>query len=69
MSVTETIENVQFHYRVLSDHHRGFIKWHMKDLPDLFNGKAYSHEEKIEQYKQAIKELKKMSSSATNQQS
>jgi len=60
MSVTETIENVQFHYRVLSDHHRGFIKWHMKDLPDLFNGKAYSHEEKIEQYKQAIKELKKM---------
>jgi hypothetical protein len=32
----------------------------MKDLPDLFNGKAYSHEEKIEQYKQSIKELKKM---------
>ena len=41
----------------------------MKNLPDLFNGVAYSHEEKIEQYKQAIKELKKMSSSATNQQS
>ena len=60
MSVTETIENVQFHYRVLSDHHRGYIKWHMKDLPDLFNGKAYSHEEKIEQYKEAIKELKKL---------
>jgi hypothetical protein len=60
MSVTETIENVQFHYRVLSDHHRGYIKWHMKDLPDLFHGKAFSHEEKIEQYKQAIKELKKM---------
>jgi len=60
MSVTETLENVQFHYRVLSDHHRGFIKWHMKDLPDLFNGKAFSHEEKIEQYKEAIKELHKL---------
>jgi hypothetical protein len=60
MSVTETIDGIDFYYRVLSDHHRGFIKWHMKDLPDLFNGKAYSHEEKIEQYKQSIKELKKM---------
>lgn len=60
MSVTETIDGVDFFYRVLSDHHRGYIKWHMKDLPDLFNGKAYSHEEKIEQYKQSIKELKKM---------
>ena len=69
MSVTETIDGIDFHYRVLSDHHRGFIKWNMKDFPDLFNGKAFSHEEKVEQYKQAIKELKKMSSSATNQQS
>jgi hypothetical protein len=32
----------------------------MKAFPDLFNGKAYSHEEKIEQYKQSIKELKKL---------
>jgi len=32
----------------------------MKNLPDLFNGVAYSHEEKIEQYKEAIKELKKL---------
>ena len=32
----------------------------MKDFPDLFNGKAFSHEEKIEQYKEAIKELKKL---------
>ena len=32
----------------------------MKQLPELFNGKAYSHEEKIEQYKEAIKELRKI---------
>ena len=60
MSVTESIDGIDFHYRVLCDHHRGFIKWHMKDLPDLFNGKAYSHEEKVEQYKEAIKELHKL---------
>jgi len=60
MSVTESIDGIDFHYRVLSDHHRGFIKWHMKDLPDLFNGKAFSHEEKVEQYKEALKELKKL---------
>jgi len=60
MSVTETIDGIDFFYRVLSDHHRGFIKWNMKNFPDLFNGKAYSHEEKIEQYKEAIKELHKL---------
>ena len=60
MSVTESIDGIDFFYRVLSDHHRGFIKWHMKDLPDLFHGKAFSHEEKVEQYKSVLKELKKM---------
>ena len=60
MSVTESIDNVQFHYRILSDTKDVYIKWHMKAFPDLFNGKAYSHEEKIEQYKQSIKELKKL---------
>ena len=39
----------------------------MKDLPDLFNGKAFSHEEKIEQYKIAIKELRKINRKKTNE--
>ena len=69
MSVTEYIEDTAFVHRIVSDYKEVYIQWHMKDLPDLFHGKAYSHEEKIEQYKEAIKELKKMSSSATNQQS
>lgn len=60
MSVTESIDNVQFHYRILSDNKDVYIQWHMKNLPDLFNGKAYSHEQKVEQYKEALKELRKL---------
>ena len=48
MSVTESIDGIDFHYRILSDTSDVYIQWHMKELPDLFNGKAYSHEEKIE---------------------
>lgn len=69
MSVTEYIEDTAFVYRVVSDYKEVYIQWHMKDLPHLFTGRASSHEEKIEQYKSVLKELKKMSSSATNQQS
>jgi|TARA_R100000482_G_C5103663_1_gene136909 flavorubredoxin len=65
MSVTETIENVQFYYRILSSKNRAYIKWNMKELPDLFNGIAYSHEEKVEQWKQAIKELRKLNRNKT----
>ena len=60
MSVTESIDGIDFHYRILSDHKDVYIQWHMRDLPDLFNGKAYSHEEKVEQYKEAVKELRKI---------
>jgi hypothetical protein len=60
MSVTEYIEDVPFCYRIVSDYKEVYIQWHMKDLPHLFTGRASSHEEKIEQYKQSIKELKKM---------
>ena len=60
MSVTEEIDGISFHYRILSDTKDVYIQWHMKELPDLFNGKAYSHEEKIEQYKEALKELRKI---------
>jgi len=34
--------------------------FNFKDLPHLFTGRASSHEEKIEQYKSVLKELKKL---------
>ena len=60
MSVTEYIDDYAFCYRVVSDYKEVYIQWHMKDLPDLFTGRASSHEEKIEQFKQVAKELKKL---------
>ena len=60
MSVTEYIDEVPFVYRIVSDYKEVYIEWHMKDLPNLFTGRANSHEEKIEQYKSVLKELKKM---------
>jgi len=72
VSVTEYIDETAFVYRVVSDYKEVYIEWHLKGLPHLFTGRASSHEEKIEQYKSVLKELKKlkkMSSSATNQQS
>ena len=69
MSVTEYIEDTAFVYRVVSDYKQVYYKWHCRSYPDLFTGKASSKEELIEQFKQVAKELKEMSSSATNQQS
>ena len=60
MSVTEYIDEVPFVYRVVSDYKEVYIEWHLKDLPHLFTGRASSHEEKIEQYKSVLKELKKL---------
>ena len=60
MSVTEYIDEVPFVYRIVSDYKEVCIQWHMKDLPHLFTGRASSHEEKIEQYKSVLKELKKL---------
>jgi len=60
VSVTEYLEEQAFVYRVVSDYKEVYIQWHMKDLPHLFTGRASSHEEKIEQYKSVLKELKKM---------
>ena len=60
MSVTEYIDDQAFVYRIVSDYKEVYIQWHMKDLPDLFSGRASSHEEKIEQYKSVLKELKKI---------
>ena len=60
MSVTESIDGIDFFYRIVHHYNKVYIKWNMKNLPDLFNGVAYSHEEKVEQYKEAIKELKKL---------
>jgi hypothetical protein len=60
MSVTEYIDDTAFVYRIKSDYKEVYIQWHMKDLPDLFTGRASSHEEKIEQYKSVLKELKKL---------
>ena len=60
MSVTEYIDDTAFVYRVVSDYKEVYIEWHLKGLPHLFTGRASSHEEKIEQYKSVLKELKKM---------
>ena len=60
MSVTEYIEDQAFVYRIVSDYKEVYIEWHLKDLPHLFTGRASSHEEKIEQYKSVLKELKKI---------
>ena len=60
MSVTEYIEETAFVYRIVSDDQEVYIQWHMKELPHLFTGRASSHEEKIEQYKSVMKELKKL---------
>ena len=60
MSVTEYIDEVPFVYRVVSDYKEVYIEWHLKDLPHLVTGRASSHEEKIEQYKSVLKELKKL---------
>jgi len=60
VSVTEYIDETAFVYRVVSDYKEVYIQWHMKDLPHLFTGRASSHEEKIEQYKSVLKELKKL---------
>ena len=60
MSVTEYIEDTAFVHRIVSDYKEVYIQWHMKDLPHLFTGRASSHEEKIEQYKSVLKELKKL---------
>jgi hypothetical protein len=60
MSVTEYIEDQAFVYRIKSDYKEVYIQWNLKDLPHLFNGRASSHEEKIEQYKSVLKELKKL---------
>ena len=60
MSVTEYHQDQPFFYRIVSDHKQTQIIWSHKKYPVLFNGKAYSHEEKIEQYKQAVKEIIKL---------
>jgi len=60
VSVTEYIDEVPFVYRIVSDYKEVYIEWHLKDLPHLFTGRANSHEEKIEQYKSVLKELKKL---------
>lgn len=60
MSVTEYIDDTAFCYRVVSDYKEVYIEWHMKELPHLFTGRASSHEEKIEQYKSVLKEIKKL---------
>jgi len=60
VSVTEYIDETAFVYRIKSDYKEVYIEWHLKGLPHLFTGRASSHEEKIEQYKSVLKELKKM---------
>ena len=60
MSVTEYHQDQPFFYRIVSDHKKTEIIWSHKKYPVLFTGKAYSHEEKIEQYKQAVKEIIKL---------
>ena len=67
MSVTEYIEDTAFVYRIVSDYKEVYIQWHLKDFPNLFNGRANSHEEKTEQYKSVLKELKKMNRKKPNQ--
>ena len=69
MSVTEYIEDQAFVYRVVSDYKQVYYKWHCRSYPDLFTGKAHDKETMFEQFKQVAKEIKKMSSYATNQQS
>ena len=69
MSVTEYIEEIPFVYRVVSDYKQVYYKWHCRSYPDLFTGKAHDKETMFEQFKSVAKEIKKMSSSATNQQS
>ncbi len=63
MSVTEYHQGQPFFYRVVMDYKNSYILWNHKKYPDLFNGKAFSHEEKIEQYKEAIKEITKLEKS------
>ena len=65
MSVTEYIDETAFVYRIVSDYKEVYIEWHMKELPHLFTGRASSHEEKIEQYKSDLKELKKLERNKT----
>lgn len=63
MSVTEYHQGQAFFYRVVMDYKNSYIVWSHKKYPLLFTGKAFSHEEKIEQYKEAIKEIIKLEES------
>ena len=60
MSVTTWLEGKAFCHRIVSDRKETYMLWHMRGLKNLYNGKAFSKEELTEQYKQALKELKKL---------
>jgi hypothetical protein len=60
VSVTTWIEGKAFCHRIVTDRKETYMLWHLRGLKHLYNGKAFCHRELTEQYKQALKELKKL---------